>query len=144
MGLARIELQGIVSQTTNDPKGINDPQGYNDFGRCMARQTKSETKLTEAADKATALLQGLQSRLNREAIPLREEETPEELDRQLQQYFVASDNSVPDQIRERVIDAVADRILQSWEHGDRRGLGALESQVIDRVAERILERLTGR
>jgi len=109
----------------------------------MARQTKSETKLTEAADKATALLQGLQSRLNREAIPLREEETPEELDRQLQQYFVASDN-VPDQIRERVIDAVADRILQSWEHGDRRGLGALESQVIDRVAERILERLTGR
>jgi len=51
---------------------------------------------------------------------------------------------VPDQIRERVIDAVADRILQSWEHGDRRGLGALESQVIDRVAERILERLTGR
>jgi hypothetical protein len=110
----------------------------------MARQTKSEIKLTEAADKATALLQGLQSRLNREAIPVREEETPEELDRQLQQYFLTSDNGGPDQIRERVIDAVADRILQSWEHGDRRGLGALESQVIDRVAERILERLTRR
>ena len=110
----------------------------------MARQTKSETKLTEAADKATALLQGLQSRLNREAIPVREEETPEDLDRQLQQYFVSSDDGVPDQIRERVIDAVADRILQSWEHGDRRGLGALENQVIDRVAERILERMTRR
>jgi hypothetical protein len=90
----------------------------------MARQTKSEIKLTEAADKATALLQGLQSRLNREANPVLKEETPEELDRQLQQYFLTSDNG--------------------WEHGDRRGLGALESQVIDRVAERILERLTRR
>jgi hypothetical protein len=46
------------------------------------------------------------------------------------------------QIRDRVIDAVADRILQSWERGDRRELGVLENQVIDRVAERILERMT--
>jgi hypothetical protein len=105
-------------------------------GVAMARQTKSETKLSEAADKATALLQGLQSRLN-----VQREETPEDLDRQLQEYFVASDAGVLDQIRERVIEAVADRILQSWEHGDRRELGALEKQVIDRVAERILERM---
>jgi hypothetical protein len=110
----------------------------------MARQTKPETKLTEAADKATALLQGLQSRLNRDAAAGRREETPEDLDRQLQEYFVASDASVLDQIRERVIDAVADRILESWERGDRRELGALENQVIDRVAERILERMTRR
>jgi hypothetical protein len=93
----------------------------------MARQTKSETKLSEAADKATALLQGLQSRLNREAAPETHEEGTEELDRQL-----------------RVIEAVADRILQSWERGDRRELGALENQVIERVAERILERMSKR
>lgn len=49
-----------------------------------------------------------------------------------------------DQIRERVIDAVADRILESWERGDHRELGALEKQVIDRVAERILERMARR
>lgn len=110
----------------------------------MARQTKSETKLSEAANKATALLQGLQSRLNREASPGGREESPEELDRQLQEYFVASDASMLDQIRERVIEAVADRILESWERGDRRELGALEKQVIDRVAERILERMTQR
>jgi hypothetical protein len=110
----------------------------------MARQTKSETKLSEAADKATALLQGLQSRLNRDTILARGEETPEDLDRQLQEYFVGSETSVLDQIRERVIDAVADRILASWETGDRRDLGALENQVIDRVAERILERMTKR
>jgi 3'-phosphoadenosine 5'-phosphosulfate (PAPS) 3'-phosphatase len=110
----------------------------------MARQTKSDTKLSEAADKATALLQGLQSRLNREPSVVEHEESPEDLDRQLQDYFVASDSSVMDQIRERVINAVADRILESWERGDRRQLGALENQVIDRVAERILERMTRR
>ena len=106
----------------------------------MAGPAKSEFKLTEAADRATALLQGLQSRLNR--VSSREEETPEELDRQLREYFVGSDAGMLNQIRDRVIDAVADRILQSWERGDRRELGALENQVIDRVAERILERMT--
>ena len=105
----------------------------------MARQPKSESRLTEAADKATALLQGLQSRLNTS-----HEETPEDLDRQLKEYFGASDSGVLDEIRERVIDAVADRILESWERGDRRDLGTLENQVIDRVAERILERMTKR
>ena len=111
----------------------------------MARQTKSESKLTEAADKATALLQGLQSRLNRDAAPGPREETPEELDRQLQEYFVSeSDAGMLNQIRDRVIDAVADRILESWERGDRRELGALEKQVIDRVAERILEKMARR
>ena len=109
----------------------------------MARQTKPETKLTEAADKATALLQGLQSRLNSQRA-----ENPEDLDRQLREYFVSSEtpsaSGVLDQIRERVIDAVANRILESWERGDRHELGALENQVIDRVAERILERMAKR
>jgi len=105
----------------------------------MARQTKPEIKLSEAADKATALLQGLQSRLNSQ-----HPESPEDLDRQLREYFVSSETGVLDQIRERVIEAVADRIMQSWERGDRRELGALESQVIDRVAERILERMAKR
>jgi len=119
----------------------------------MARQTKSESKLTEAADKATAMLQELQSRLIRDPAPAPSmavrEETPEDLDRQLREYFVAesgkvSDARVPSQIRERVIDAVAERILESWERGDRHELGALENQVIDRVAARILERMAGR
>jgi hypothetical protein len=108
----------------------------------MARQTKPETKLSEAADKATALLQGLQSRLNSQHAE--RPESPEDLDRQLREYFVSSETGVLDQIRERVIDAVANRILESWERGDRRELGALESQVIDRVAERILERMAKR
>lgn len=122
----------------------------------MARQPKSESKLSEAADKTAALLQGLQSRLNQNAAPppvvLGREETPEELDRQLREYFVvesgkppeASDAGVLNQIHRQVIDAVADRILTSWERGGGRELGALEKQVIDRLAERILDRMSHR
>jgi hypothetical protein len=120
----------------------------------MARQTKSESKLSEAADRTAALLQGLQSRL-REAPPAVDSprvEVSEDLDRELQAYFgsgsrKAAENGVPgvpDQIRDRVIEAVADRILECWERGHRSELGALENQVIDRVAERILERMTKR
>jgi len=108
----------------------------------MARQTKSELKLTEAADKATALLQGLQSRLNRDTTAVApREESSEELDRQLREYFNPEPGNVPAKIRERVIDAVADRILKNWESGERRELGELENQVIERVAARILERM---
>jgi len=116
----------------------------------VARPTKSESKLAEAADKTAALLQGLQSRLNGTTVVAREE-TPDELDRQLQEYFVAESGKSPNpgdagvlnQIHNRVIDAVADRILASWENGGRE-LGALEKQVIDRLAERILERMSHR
>jgi len=117
----------------------------------MARQTKSESKLTEAADKATALLQDLQSRLSRNPAPTQldaRDETPEDLDRQLREYFGAGsgkpDTNVLNEIRDRVVDAVADRILESWERGDRRELGALENQIIDRVAQRIQERMARR
>jgi hypothetical protein len=117
----------------------------------VARQTKSESKLAEAADKTAALLQGLQSRLNGNAVISREE-TSDELDRQLREYFVAesgkapstSDAGVLNQIHTRVIDAVADRILAGWESSGGRELGALEKQVIDRLAERILERMSHR
>jgi hypothetical protein len=111
----------------------------------VARQTKSESKLAEAADKTAALLQGLQSRLNVNAAVVPREETPDELDRQLREYFVAesgkspsaSDAGVLNQIHSRVIDAVADRVLASWEKGGSRELGAREAR-IERLAERIL------
>jgi len=85
----------------------------------VARQTKSESKLAEAADKTAALLQGLQSRLNGNAVVSREE-TSDELDRQLREYFVAesgkspSDTGVLNQIHSRVIDAWP---IASWQAG---------------------------
>ena len=138
MGLLKNNLPDMVAQKSVTPK-------YNKSrpAQKMARQAKSESKLTEAADKATAMLQDLQSRLNRPPTA-RMEETPEDLDRQLQEYFRAESGSLPDQIRERVIDAVADRLLESWERGERRELGKLENQVIDRVADRILKRMSQR
>ena len=115
----------------------------------MARQTKPESKLAEAADKTAALLQGLQSRLNGN-IP--REESSDELERQLREYFVAESSKIPvsgdagvlNQIQRQVIEAVADRVLANWENGGGHGFGALEKQVIDRLAERILERMSHR
>ena len=115
----------------------------------MARQTKPESKLAEAADKTAALLQGLQSRLNGN-IP--REESSDELERQLREYFVAESSKIPvsgdawvlNQIHRQVIEAVADRVLANWENGGGHGFGALEKQVIDRLAERILERMSHR
>jgi len=57
---------------------------------------------------------------------------------------VAGDTGVLSQIHGQVIDAVADRILASWERSGGRELGALEKQVIDRLAERILDRMAHR
>jgi hypothetical protein len=89
--------------------------------------------------------------LNGNAVAPREE-TSDELDLQLREYFVAesgkslngADAGVLNQIHSRVIDAVAERILASWENGGGHELGALEKQVIDRLAERILERMSHR
>lgn len=108
------------------------------------------------------MLQGLQSRLHqvapRDAVPREiatREETPDELDRQLREYFVAESGGSRDsgdavdlnalaRIEDRVIDAVADRILDNWERGDHREPGMLEKKVIDRLAQRILERMARR
>lgn len=107
------------------------------------------------------MLQGLQSRLHqvapRDVVPRESaprEETPDDLDRQLREYFVAESGNARDsgesaevalgQIQDRVIDAVANRILDGWERGDGRDLSALEHKVIDRLAQRILERMARR
>lgn len=109
----------------------------------MASRKSSETKpeaaqepLAQAAEKASLVIRGLQSRLRR---PTDAEDSPEELERQLQQYFATSTVQRPGlltDVRERVIDAVADRILRHWEQNT-----ALENEVIERLIDRILERL---
>jgi len=88
--------------------------------------------------------------LSRDAVPRREarDAATDDLDRQLREYFVAEAGAADlrglTDVRDRVVEAVADRILERWDRGDRRELGSLETQVIDRVAQRILERMTRR
>src|SRR4051794_8019977 len=111
-------------------------------GTSMAER-KAEPKLTEAAARATAALQTLQSRLRQETTPL---ETREELGQELEHYFaairgnaepsVATSGSVQDQVIEKVVE----RILASWGEPEDR-LAAIKNEVIARLAERVLAEL---
>jgi hypothetical protein len=104
-------------------------------------------RLTEAAEKTTAVLQGLQSRLSREAgIRTPPPEIPDELGKQLEEYFAsASPSSAPphhtsarlDAIRERVIEGVVEGILRSWQEPG----GSLSPDFKDALVERLIERV---
>src|ERR1700745_850650 len=96
----------------------------------MATERKTEPKLAEATAKTAAVLESLRSRLNRETTPqeptvTEAPEAPDELGRQLEQYFAAAPRQpkaangsaevrIPEEIRSQVIDGVVDRILRSW------------------------------
>ena len=103
-------------------------------------ERKTEPKLTEAAAKTTAVLQTLQSRLNREVPPV---EPPDELGEQLQRYFASASNGqmppakIPAEIRNLVIEGVVDRILRSWGEPTAQ-LAAIKSEVVGILVERVL------
>jgi hypothetical protein len=107
----------------------------------MAIERKAEPKLTEAAAKTTAVLQTLQSRLNRETAA---SEIPDELGEQLQRYFAVSagDHALPAKIsidiRNQVIDGVVERILRSWGEPDGQISASIKGEVIGRLVERVL------
>jgi hypothetical protein len=118
-----------------------------------------EANIAEAAEKTGLLIRALQSRLqdwsgDRAAHPQDEtfdetstEETPEDLEKQLQEFFEreagggANRQSLLNEIRNRVIDGVVDRIMLEWDHPQRGAATPLESQVIERLIRRVLERL---
>ena len=107
-------------------------------------------KLTEAAEKTTAVLQGLQSRLSREAGGVRsaQPEVPDELGKQLEEYFAAA--ALPDaadprataasgDIRSRVIEGVVERILQAWKEPNGQLRPAFKDTLVERLIERVLD-----
>jgi hypothetical protein len=120
----------------------------------MATDRKIEPKLAEAAAKTTAVLETLRSRLNRQATPQEPSlteltEGPEELDRQLEQYFAAAPDEprpangsaevrIPSDIRAQVIDGVVDRILCSWTAPSGEIPPSLKSEVIARLVDHVL------
>jgi hypothetical protein len=108
-------------------------------------------KLTEAAEKTTAVLQGLQSRLSREAgIRPAQPEIPDELGKQLEEYFAAASGpsaieqapSAPlEDVRNRVIEGVAGRILRAWQEPGGRLAAAFKDAIVERLIERVLDSL---
>ena len=98
-------------------------------------------KLTEAAEKTTAVLQGLQSRLSREAGGGRtaQPEIPDELGKQLEEYFAAASSATLDDLRNRAMEGVADRLLRAWQEPSGRLSAAFKDALVERLIERVLD-----
>ena len=122
----------------------------------MATDRKIEPKLAEATAKTAAVLETLRSRLNREATPheplvVEPPEGPDELDRQLEQYFAAApaqatangsaEVRIPSEIRSQVIEGVVDKILRSWSAPNGEIPAGIKSDVIARLVEHVLGEL---
>lgn len=100
-------------------------------------EERSEPNVAAAAEKASMVIRGLQARLKQRTKP--SEETSEDLERQLAMYFSqnvpTSRRPLLNNLRSRVVDAVAERILRQWEQH-----APIESAVIERLIERLLDR----
>jgi hypothetical protein len=97
--------------------------------------------LSEAAEKAASRMRQLQTRLADPAAEVKrsparsaEEETMEQMERELQEMF-ARGAPAGGRLRARVIEELAERILQEW---DPRGL---EDGVVERIVEKVMDRL---
>jgi hypothetical protein len=102
-------------------------------------------KLTEAAEKTTAVLQGLQSRLSREAGGVRtaQPEIPDELGKQLEEYFAAAAPATLDDLRNRVMEGLVEKILRAWQEPSGRLSPAFKDALVERLIERVLENTHG-
>ena len=137
----------------------------------MSSKTSSvrrPSSIVTATAEACSVIENLQARLSGEAqsttpeivasLPVTNEpeETEEELESQLQAYFArvnptrngpqpgpSGRGQLMDELRIRVVDGVADRILSEWSSPER-GMSpnkSLGGELIDRLIQRILEQL---
>ena len=122
-------------------------------------ENKEEPKIAQAAERAGSLIRELESRLRArdggtEAAPPQESlpSEAEDLDRQLQEYFQHTELSaagsqlsptVIEEIRNRVINGVVDRILREWDQPRQESASSLQNEVLKRLIDRVLERLSG-
>jgi len=115
----------------------------------QSRKTKAEPNITEAAEKTGLRIRGLQSRLLEGSGEVQEppDDTTANLEKQLQEYFEywpgedSPDTSRLKQIRNRVIDGVAERILRGWERSQEAEGTPFENEVIERLIDGVFERL---
>ena len=111
---------------------------------------RPEPKLREAAARTAEALQTLQSRLRRESVA-QNEDGPDDLGRQLNEYFAESAqppagpplDRLPDSLRELVIRSVVEKVMRAWSD-PRSGLSGVREEVIARLVERVLSELKDR
>ena len=82
------------------------------------------------------------------AVSRPEDETEEDLERQLQEYFertmpANSRTEIPGDLRSGVIEGVVERVLADWANPQRATpvTASLRAEVIERLTERVLEHL---
>jgi len=112
--------------------------------------------IATAAERTRSVIEDLQSRLSgagasRPGLEPRADtsETEDELERQLRAYFASEPEERPpdpprdrklalDDLRRRVVDRVADRILEEWERSHPASWNQMREEVIERLVERVL------
>ena len=115
--------------------------------------------IATAAERTRSVIEDLQSRLSEvsqqaEPSPQSERsETEDELERQLHAYFSgrtkktsASESSperkpILDDLRRRVVDRVAERILEDWERSHPATWNQIREDVMERLVDRVLREL---
>jgi hypothetical protein len=109
---------------------------------------KTEPPITEAVEKAELLIRGLQSQLAARTGGAQVNEPEENLEWELEKYFAAETSKQVTalaplhQIRKRVVEGVAEKVLNGWEWSQQGQVAPLENEVIERLVERVFERLT--
>lgn len=106
-------------------------------------ESRTEPNITEAAERTGMLIRGLQNRLT-DRTP---EESTESLEWELQKCFateagpeVASRFPL-NQLRRRVTEGVAEKILAGWDWSQDDRTTPIESEIIEVLIERVFERL---
>ncbi len=131
---------------------------------------RQETGIASAAAKTRSAIEGLQEKLSgdapksappfvaavpRKVLDIGPAETDEDLEKQLQSYFArvsspsrgeatltsSTRTQILDELRSRVIDGVAERILAEWACPQPGTSPTLGSELMQRLIERLLEQL---
>lgn len=105
-------------------------------------EPRTGRNITEAAERASMLIRGLQSRLTDQP----QEESAESLEWELQKCFEAqagtdvSSRFPLSQIRQKVTEGVATKILAGWDLSTDNPT-PIENEVVELLIERVFERL---
>jgi hypothetical protein len=111
----------------------------------LKEESNPESNLGAATERAATKLEELRLRLNTETP--REAESLDALERELQAYFSTASRRSPggggllNEIRDRVVEGVVDRIMRAWEEPLEQGSGATSSALKDDVLQRLIERV---